>query len=78
MDIIDHAQALDEMFREQSLSTYKKSREAYEYAAQIEKFCIRDGVHYCRDCCDEIPPGRIEANPFAVRCVDCQEKKERK
>lgn len=77
MDIIDHAQELDEMFREQSLIANRKSRESCVNGQTEERF-VRDGVHYCLDCGDEIPLARIEANPAAVRCVDCQAKKERK
>lgn len=28
----------------------------------------------CVDCGNEIPPGRLEARPFAVRCVPCAER----
>jgi DnaK suppressor protein len=30
----------------------------------------------CEDCEEEISPGRMNAIPFAVRCVECQEKHE--
>jgi DnaK suppressor protein len=31
----------------------------------------------CTDCGDPIPPARLQAQPFAVRCVACQEHLER-
>lgn len=30
----------------------------------------------CDDCEEEIPAGRLNVMPFALRCVDCQEKHE--
>ena len=30
----------------------------------------------CEDCDEEIPVGRLNAMPFAVRCIECQEKHE--
>ena len=30
----------------------------------------------CEDCDEDIPIGRLNAMPFAVRCIDCQEKHE--
>jgi DnaK suppressor protein len=30
----------------------------------------------CEDCDEEIPVGRLNAMPFAVRCIECQEKQE--
>ncbi len=38
---------------------------------------IEDGVYgICEDCGEEIPIGRLNALPFALRCVDCQERHE--
>jgi RNA polymerase-binding protein DksA len=31
----------------------------------------------CIDCGAEIPEGRLEANPFAERCVECEERYEK-
>jgi DnaK suppressor protein len=31
----------------------------------------------CIDCGDAIPPARLQAQPFAVRCVACQKHRER-
>jgi DnaK suppressor protein len=32
----------------------------------------------CSDCEEDISPDRLEANPVAARCIDCQEKRENK
>ncbi len=38
---------------------------------------IDEGTYgICDDCGMEIPVGRLNVMPFAVRCVDCQEKRE--
>jgi DnaK suppressor protein len=38
---------------------------------------IEDGVYgICEDCGEEIPIDRLNAMPFALRCVDCQERYE--
>jgi DnaK suppressor protein len=38
---------------------------------------IEEGVYgICEDCGEEIPIGRLNAMPFALRCVDCQERHE--
>jgi RNA polymerase-binding protein DksA len=38
---------------------------------------ISDGSYgRCEDCGCEIPKARLDALPFAVRCVDCEEKRE--
>jgi DnaK suppressor protein len=38
---------------------------------------ISEGTYgICDDCEEEIPVGRLNVMPFALRCVDCQEKHE--
>ena len=32
----------------------------------------------CIECDEDVSPGRLEANPVAERCIDCQEKLENK
>ena len=40
---------------------------------------LDDGSYgLCEDCGDEIPENRLIANPFAIRCIDCQEEVERR
>jgi len=33
---------------------------------------------FCKDCNHQIPPARLEAKPYATRCVECQKKFEPK
>ncbi len=38
---------------------------------------IEEGTYgVCNDCEEDIPVGRLNVMPFALRCVDCQEKHE--
>ena len=38
---------------------------------------IDDGDYgICEDCDEDIPAGRLNAMPFALRCIECQEKHE--
>ena len=77
MDIIDQAQQNDREFNEKALSEIRKRRDFYTMLYD-EKPLVVDGVHYCIDCGEDIPAARIAANPSAIRCIDCQAKKERK
>ena len=48
---------------------------------QIEAARDRAGnglLNCCADCGEDIGYRRLQAQPFAVRCVDCQERHERK
>ena len=39
---------------------------------------INDGTYgRCDDCGGEIPKGRLDVLPFALRCVQCEEKREK-
>lgn len=70
MDIIDEASARAELFGEIALNT----------ARQIQipglPLYIND-IRCCLDCEGPIPAERLKVNPDAVRCVECQEKKDR-
>jgi len=83
MDVFDQAQANDELFRRAALSRH--------FSGQRISHCERPmsgqatigsgpgiGRRVCRDCGEEIEPVRLKALPFAVRCLDCQTKKERR
>jgi DnaK suppressor protein len=74
MDIIDEAQEFDRKFQEKSLHDFRMLRGEVK---EITSLSI-NGRPICLDCDDEIPPARIAVNPNAVRCIDCQAKKERK
>ena len=67
MDIIDKAQENDELFRRTALDDHFRRRRQGIKRAEPESDC-----RYCRDCGEEIEPGRLEAVPGAVRCIDCQ------
>lgn len=77
MDIIDHAQELDREFQEKALFAHKKRQEV-ELLEPPERARVIDGIAYCVDCGFDIPPARLKARPDAVRCVECQGKKERR
>lgn len=72
-DIIDRAQRYEEFHRHQSLQAALRSR-----SAAPETPLDIDGVRFCLDCEEPLPPGRVAANPHAVRCVPCQTKEERR
>ena len=73
MDDIDIAQEQDQVFRDYTLFVTMKMLRKKEYCMPL----ILDGVRYCMDCKDEIPEERLSIRPGAVRCVQCQTRKER-
>ncbi len=76
-DIIDQAQQLDREFNEKALAANRQRRE-FDAMLHKETPLVIDGTVVCLDCGDDIPAARIAANPAAVRCVDCQARKERR
>ncbi len=69
MDVADSAQAVQELNRNLALA---------EHAGhQPETPIYLNDVRVCRWCSQEIAPLRLEANPQAVRCVECQDRHER-
>jgi len=70
-DIIDSAQALDELYRESALIAAKMRH------GSNEDPLIIDGVRCCLDCEEPIPAARLELKPDATRCVPCLERKEK-
>lgn len=42
------------------------------FAAHFRNRPSHDGSDFCISCGEMIPPARRVANPFACRCVDCQ------
>ncbi|MEI7445568.1 MAG: TraR/DksA family transcriptional regulator [Burkholderiales bacterium] len=54
-------------------------RDVEEYQAGRIALARLDSGDYgtCADCGDAIPAARLAAQPFAVRCVACQERRER-
>jgi len=70
MDIIDRAQENDREMQK-AIDDYLKRR-------RTERAQIRGGIAYCLDCGLDIDPARLKAKPDAVRCVECESKKERR
>ena len=54
-------------------------RDLDEYQAGRAALSRLDAGVYgvCADCGEPIPPARLQAQPFAIRCVACQERVER-
>ncbi len=69
-DEFDRAQDLEMQFRERAISN-QLSRHESETPDEDE-----DGNRYCLSCGVIIPPERIKAQKDAVRCIDCQTRKE--
>lgn len=72
MDIIDEANAMADFFRENALNALNAIRQN----GALEAPLYIDGVRCCLDCEEPIPAKRLEVNPGAVRCVECQAEKE--
>lgn len=64
-DILDRAQALEQLHREIAL----KRRVTMTH---------QESALYCEDCGEEIPPQRRAAIRGVIRCVTCQGNHERK
>lgn len=70
-DEIDRAQHYDELYREQALAAhFSKLRKSASTSAPFQGECI--------DCGEPIEPSRLLAMPNAVRCIECQTRKERR
>lgn len=85
MDEIDVAQQNDELFRQSALRAHYAGRQNTVMSAKSSAAGPASGKsgtppHHkpCCDCGDEIETARLEALPNAVRCIGCQEKKERR
>ena len=89
MDDVDIAQTNEELFRREALTRHfagkrdttaairgqESRREGTDHTPSSH---ARPNVRLCRDCGMQIDPARLEANPTAVRCMDCQTEKERR
>lgn len=69
MDIIDHASDLEERHRAAALAAHRAARAPAPGTAA-------DGL--CADCGDPIPAARLARVPGARRCVECQQREERR
>jgi phage/conjugal plasmid C-4 type zinc finger TraR family protein len=59
-DDIDRAQHHNELHQNLALKAWRDQQQR------------RPGRSHCIDCEEQIPVRRREANPRAVRCIDCQ------
>ena len=75
MDIFDQAQANDELFRQAALNRHYAGR---QNPVPTPTLPLKGRGSRCMDCGGEIEPERLKALPYAVRCVGCQTKKERR
>jgi len=73
MDIIDRAQIREMVIIEEALAVHRVHNQRRDGVSPL----YLDGVRCCLDCRKAIPPGRLKSNPDAVRCVACQEKREK-
>ena len=65
MDVVDKAQAAETRYRQRAI---KQATEA-----PTDTHYIIEGVICCCDCLIAIPNKRLNANPNAARCIDCQQ-----
>lgn len=65
MDEVDRAQPIEELFHQQALADFQQ-RKKNEKTVSVPDY--RD----CDDCGEEIPKGRLEAEPSTIRCTKCQ------
>jgi len=72
MDPLDRATQLEMDHRQRALEAQRSK------AIETENPNDVDGVRYCLDCDDVIPRHRLEARPQSVRCIDCQNSKEKR
>ncbi|MCE5184632.1 MAG: TraR/DksA family transcriptional regulator [Planctomycetaceae bacterium] len=70
-DEIDRAQAATEVYQEAALLAHKRRTPP----ARIVP--LNGGARDCLDCGKPIPAARLKALPNAIRCIECQNKKER-
>jgi hypothetical protein len=90
MDDIDRAQEYAELYRQEALQRHfagrvNKPGAGHRGVPTLDRGVGRDtppdpppGGRRCSDCEEPIDPARLQANPDAVRCVDCQMIEERK
>ncbi len=69
MDICDEANARADLFRENVLNAARQT--------EFELPLFIGGVRCCLDCEGPIPAERLNVNPDAVRCVECQTRREK-
>ena len=73
-DIDQHpADGASDLYEEELEETERLVLDAEERRIDEARRALADGTYgICRNCGQPIPPGRLEAVPEAVRCLDCQ------
>jgi len=71
MDECDLAAQREEHYRDIAI------RQARAASSEEEPLCDKNGKRICLECEKRIPQKRLRAHPQAVRCVECQARKER-
>jgi RNA polymerase-binding transcription factor DksA len=79
MDAADFAQKSNEVYLDAALKRQLKKSEAsfVKRNLKVTREARDTQQTCCLDCGKEIKPERLAANPAAVRCIECQSKKER-
>lgn len=74
-DVDQHpADRAGELYDEELEETERAVLEEEERRIAEARRALAQGTYgICRDCGREIPAGRLEAMPEAVRCLDCQQ-----
>jgi len=72
VDEIDDAQDMEELHRDLSIKKILARTQEEEGPLMI------GGIRFCLDCEEPIPEKRLKAHPAAVRCITCQNRKERR
>lgn len=62
--VYEGAQALTERLRQAGIEEARR--------ASTERPLVVNGQRLCRGCEEPLSPARLNANPNAVRCVECQ------
>ena len=80
--VVEHAadpmdQLLSIIDREYRLAYLQRTAERYRAISGALKRIEKGEYGICMECEEKIPPRRLEAIPWAVYCVSCQEKIER-
>lgn len=83
MDEIDQAQEYERLHREIALREHYRRRDKFLVSEHRNPGLHPTGAgpgerRLCQDCGEEIGAGRLAAVTTATRCIDCQEKAERK
>ncbi|HAS04097.1 TraR/DksA C4-type zinc finger protein [Pasteurella multocida] len=70
-DELDQTQAREEAFWQQRLAPRLDSQLSDD---EIKLIILTE--RDCAECGLPIPPARLQANPYAYRCIQCQQEKE--